>query len=450
MKKQIHLSDHFTFRRLLRFTLPSIGMMVFTSIYGIVDGFFISNFAGKTPFVAVNLIYPLLMILAAVGFMFGTGGAAIVARTLGMKDRDRANRYFSLFTYIALALGLVLAVLGIVFLRPLVTMLGGEGQVLEDALLYGRILLLALPFNVLQYLFQSFFVTAERPNFGLMASISAGVTNMVLDAVLVILLPQPYKLAGAAVATAMSQLVGGGLPLLYFGRKNNSLLKLGKTRFEGSVVMRACINGSSEFLSNISMNVVGVLYNLQLLKYAGENGLAAYGVMMYVSFVFASVFIGYSVGTAPLFGYNDGAQNHKELKNILRKSFMLISISSLLMLCFAQFLTRPTCWLFVGYDSQLLAMTVSGFQIFSISFLFIGFGIFSSGFFTAMNDGLTSAIVSFLRTMIFQTAAILQMPRFFGLDGIWWSTVVAEGAAMLLCCWVMIYKRQKNQVIPGR
>ena len=418
-------------------------MMVFTSIYGVVDGFFVSNFAGKTPFAAVNLIFPLLMILSTVGFMFGTGGSAVVARTLGMKDSRRANQYFSLFTYVALGLGTILAVLGILFMRPLVALLGGTGQMLEDAVLYGRVILLALPFNVLQYLFQSFFVTAERPNYGLLVTIAAGVTNMALDAVLVVLLPQPYKLAGAAVATAMSQVIGGLLPLIYFGRKNNSLLKLGRTRFEGKAILQASINGSSEFMSNVSMNVVGMLYNLQLLKYAGEDGVAAYGVMMYVSFIFASAFIGYSVGTAPIFGYNDGAQNHKELSNLLRKSLVLMGLSGLLMVGIAQSLARPLSWFFVGYDAQLMEMTVSGFQIFSASFFFMGFAIFGSGFFTALNDGLISALISFLRTMVFQIVAVLQMPKLLGLDGIWWSIVVAEAMAMVLCLLFTVIKRKK-------
>lgn len=443
MKKQIQLSDHFSYGRLLRFTLPSIGMMIFTSIYGVVDGFFVSNFAGKTPFAAVNLIFPLLMILSTVGFMFGTGGCAIVARTFGMQDPQRANRYFSLFTYVAFGLGLLLAVLGIAFMRPIAQMLGATGQMLEDAVLYGRIILLALPFNVLQLLFQSFFVTAERPKLGLWVTVSAGVTNMVLDAVLVVLLPQPYKLAGAAVATAMSQVVGGGLPLLYFGRKNSSILQLGKTKFDGKAILRACTNGSSEFMSNISMNVVGMLYNLQLLAYAGENGIAAYGVMMYVSFIFASAFIGYSVGTAPVFGYNDGAQNHSELKSLLRKSLIMVGIFGVLMVVVALFLADPLARLFVGYDAALTDLTVSGFRIFALSFFFMGYAIFCSGFFTALNDGVTSAIISFLRTLVFQVAAVLLLPLILGIDGIWWSIGVAELMAVVFSALFLFLKRKR-------
>ena len=305
---KIQLSDHFSYGRLIRFTLPSIAMMIFTSIYGVVDGFFVSNFAGKTPFAAINLIMPFLMILSTVGFMFGTGGTAIVAKAFGEGDKVRANQYFSLFTYVSFTVGVIFAVLGIVFIRPIAKLLGAEGELLENCVLYARIILLALPFYVLQMLFQSFFVTAEKPHLGLVVTICSGVTNMVMDAVLVLLLPQAYKLAGAAIATGLSQLAGGLISLFDFGRKNSSILRLGKTRFDGGAVLKACTNGSSEFMSNVSMNLVGMLYNLQLLQYAGENGVAAYGVMMYVSMIFSAAFIGYSIGTAPIIGYHDGAR----------------------------------------------------------------------------------------------------------------------------------------------
>ena len=441
--KPIQLSDHFGYGRLLRFTLPSIGMMIFTSIYSVVDGFFVSNFAGKTPFAAVNIIFPLLMLLSTIGFMFGTGGSAIVAIALGEKKQEQANRYFSLFVYISFGIGILLAALSITFIRPISRMLGASGQMLEDCVLYGRIILLALPFNILQFLFQSFFVTAEKPQMGLWITLSSGITNMVLDAVLVILLPQPYKLAGAAVATAMSQVVGGGVPLLYFGRKNTSILRLCKTRFEKAPFIKACINGSSEFMSNISMNVVGMLYNIQLLAYAGEDGVAAYGVMMYVSFIFAAAFIGYSIGTAPLFGFNVGAQNHKELRNLLQKSLLLIGLFGAGMIAAGIILARPLAGIFVGYDKQLMDMTVSGFRVFALSFLFMGYAIFGSGFFTALGDGITSAIISFLRTLVFQVAAVLILPHIWGIDGIWWSIVVAEGMAVVFSVFFMVVKKKK-------
>ena len=443
MKQKIQLSDHFSYGRLLRFTMPSIGMMIFTSIYGVVDGFFVSNFAGKTAFAAVNLIFPLLMILATVGFMFGTGGSAIVAKTFGEGDPEKANRHFSLFVYVALGLGVLFAALGIVFIRPIATLLGAEGQMLEDAVLYARIILLALPFNVMQFLFQSFFVTAEKPQLGLSVTISAGVTNMVLDAVLVILLPQQYKLVGAAVATAMSQVVGGAVPLFYFGRKNSSILRLGKTSFDGKAIMKACVNGSSEFMSNVSMNIVGMLYNLQLLNYAGEDGIAAYGVMMYVNFVFAAAFIGYSIGTAPIFGFHYGAQNYSELKSLLKKSLLMVGGFAMCMVIVGLSLATPLSKIFVGYDDVLLKLTVSGFRIFALSFFFMGYAIFCSGFFTALSDGVTSAIISFLRTLVFQVAAILLLPMIWGIDGIWFSIVVAELMAVVFSVLFLITKRKK-------
>lgn len=445
MKSRIQLSDHFTYGRLIRFTLPSVGMMVFTSIYGVVDGFFVSNFAGKTPFAAVNLIFPLLMLLSTVGFMFGTGGSAIVAKTFGERKKETANRYFSLFVYITLALGILFAVLGIAFLRPIAIMLGGSGELLENAVLYGRIILLALPFNVLQIFFHSFFVTAEKPQLGLTVTLSSGVTNMVLDALLVTLLPQEYKLAGAAVATAMSQVVGGAVPLIYFGRKNSSILQLGKTNFDGNAVLRACINGSSEFMSNVSMNLVGMLYNLQLLKYAGENGVAAYGVMMYVSFIFAAMFFGYTMGTAPVIGFHFGAQNHPELKNLLRKSLILVGILGILQLVLGQLLNAPMARLFVGYDADLMALTVSGFRIFVLSFPFMGYAIFGSGFFTALNDGVTSAIISFLRTLVFQVAAVVLLPLVWEINGVWFSIVVAEFMAVIFSVMFLIIKKKRFQ-----
>lgn len=439
----IRLSDHFTYRKLLIFTFPSIAMMIFTSIYTVVDGFFVSNFAGKTPFAAVNLIMPVLLILGTVGFMFGTGGTAIVAKTCGEGDIKRANSYFSLFVYVAFAAGVILAVLGIIFARPIAEVLGASGQLLSDCVVYARIILLALPFFVLQMMFQSFFVAAEKPNLGLGVTITSGVTNMLLDAVLVLLLPQEYKLAGAATATAVSQTIGGVIPLFYFFRENSSMLRLGKTEYQGSVILKACINGSSEFMSNVSMNVVGILYNIQLMKYAGENGIAAYGVMMYVSMIFSAAFIGYSIGTAPVISYHYGAGNSSELKNLLRKGLLLMGVFGLSMSVSAEVFAVPLSRIFVGYDRKLLELTVSGFQIFALSFLFMGFGIFASGFFTALNDGVTSAVISFLRTLVLQTAAVMILPVFMEINGVWISVVAAEFMAVILGAVFLIGKRNR-------
>lgn len=445
MKKQIQLSDHFTYKRLIRFTLPSISMMIFTSVYSVVDGFFVSNYAGKTPFAAINLIMPFLMILATIGLMFGTGGSAIVAKYFGQQKSKEANRCFSLFVYVAFALSVLLAILVMIFIRPIAILLGAEGELLNNAVLYARIIVCALPFNVLQLMFQSFFVTAEKPKLGLAVTFSAGMTNIVLDAVLVILLPQQLKLAGAAIATAISQTVGGIVPLFYFGRKNSSILRLCKTKINFKILLHACVNGSSEFMSNISMNIVGMLYNIQLLNYNGENGVAAYGVMMYVSMIFSAAFMGYSIGTAPIISYHYGAENHTELKGLLKKSLIMLGIFGVGMVLSAEIFTVPLAKMFVGYDRILMNLTVSGFRIFSLSFIFMGFAIFSSGFFTALNDGLTSALISFLRTLIFQIAAVLLLPLLFGVDGIWYSIVVAEIMAVTFSVIFLFVKRKKYQ-----
>lgn len=442
---KIKLSDHFTYKKLLRFTLPSIVMMIFTSIYGVVDGFFVSNFAGKTPFAAVNLIMPALMILSTVGFMFGTGGTAIVAKALGEGENKKANSYFSLFVYLSFGLGILFALLGICFIRPLSILLGADGELLNNCIIYGRIILAALPFFILQLLFQSFFVTAEKPQMGLTVTILSGVTNMALDALLVTLLPQQYKLAGAAVATAMSQVVGGVIPLFYFFIKKDGILRLGKTKYDGKAVFRACINGSSEFMSNISMSLVGILYNVQLMKYAGENGIAAYGVMMYVSMIFAAAFIGYSIGTAPVVGFNYGAKNHVEMKNIFRKSIILIGVFGICMVLSAEALSDILAEIFVGYDRELFELTVTGFRIFGLSFLFMGYAIFGSGFFTALSDGVTSAVISFLRTLVFQIAAVLLLPIIWGINGVWISIVVAELMAVVFTALFIVLKRNKYQ-----
>lgn len=439
----IRLSDHFTYRKLIRFTLPSIAMMIFTSIYSVVDGFFVSNFAGKTAFAAVNLIMPVLIIVATVGFMMGTGGTALVAKTYGDGDKERANSYFSLIVYVSLAFGIVLSLLGFIFTKPIAIAMGADGELLKNFIIYGRINFIALPFFILQVMFQSFFVAAEKPKLGLVITISSGLTNMVLDAVLVLFLPQGLKLVGAATATAIAQLVGGLVPFIYFARKNDTFLRLGSTSFNGKVLLKACTNGSSEFMSNVSMSLVGVLYNLQLIKYAGENGLAAYGVMMYVSMIFSAAFVGFAIGGSPIISYNQGAENHKEVKGLLKSSLVLIGSFGIVMVLLAEALSSPLANFFVGYDKELSKLTISGFRIFSLSFFFMGYAIYISSFFTALNDGLTSALISFLRTLVFQTASIIILPKRFGIDGIWWSVVVAEMVAFVFSIIFLRVKKQK-------
>ena len=440
---QIKLSDHFTYGKLLRFTISSIMMMIFTSIYSVVDGFFVSNFVGKTPFAAVNFIMPVLMILGAVGFMFGTGGGALVAKTMGEGKTEKANEQFSLFVYVSALCGVVLAVLGIVFMPHIARLLGAEGEMLENCVVYGCVILVALPAFMLQIEFQSFFITAEKPQLGLAVTVAAGVTNMILDALLVAGLR--WGLVGAALATAISQFVGGSIPFFYFLRPNTSLLRLGKTKFDGKALVKACSNGASELMSNISMSLVGMLYNAQLLKYAGENGIAAYGVLMYVSMIFNAVFIGYAIGVAPVVSFHYGAQNREELKGLLRKSLVIIGGFSISMFVLAEVLADPLSHLFVGYDAELLELTCRGFFFFSFAFLFMGIAIYGSSFFTALNDGLTSALISFLRTMVFQVAAVLLLPLIWKIDGVWISIVAAEVMAVVMTGLFLVIKRKKYQ-----
>lgn len=438
---KIYLSDKFTYGKLLRFTAPSIIMMIFTSIYGVVDGFFVSNYVGKTPFAAVNFIYPFLMILGTVGFMFGTGGSAIVAKTLGENNEEKANRLFSFFVYISVALGAVIAVLAFIFIRPIAAALHAEGELLENCVLYGRIFILGLPMYVLQMEFQSFFVTAGKPGLGFLSTVAGGLTNMIFDALFIVVFK--WGLAGAAAATVMGQCVGGIIPLVYFFRPNTSLLRLGKTNFDGAALLKATTNGSSELMSNISMSLVSMLYNVQLIKYAGEDGVSAYGVLMYVNLVFLAIFIGYSIGTAPVIGYHYGAKNPAEIGSILKKSFVIIGISSFAMLGFSEVMAGPLSRIFVGYDPALYEMTVHGFRIFSFQFLFAGVSIFASSFFTALSNGGVSAMISFLRTLVFQTAAILILPLIWKLDGIWISIVAAELVSFVVSLIYIAAKRKK-------
>ena len=441
-KQPIQLSDHFTYGRLVRFTLPSIAMMIFTSIYGVVDGFFVSNFVGKTPFAAVNFIYPVLMILGCLGFMFGTGGSALVAMTMGMGDRKKAREIFSLLIYVAIGSGILIAALGIAFLPAIASALGAEGEMLEGCVTYGRIILLAVPAYMLQYAFQSFFVTAEKPQLGLAVTIAAGVTNMVLDALLVAVFQ--FGLVGAAAATALSQVVGGVIPLIYFARPNSSTLRLGKTKWDGRALGKACVNGSSELMTNIAMSLVSMLYNIQLMKYAGENGVAAYGVLMYVCMIFLAAYIGYTVGVAPVIGFHYGAASYDELKGLRKKSFRIIGICAVVMFLLAEFvLAKPLAMLFVGYDLELMALTLHAFKIFSFVFLFAGFAIFGSGFFTALNNGLISALIAFLRSLVFEVCFVLLLPLVFGMDGIWISTAAAELVAAALALTLMAVFRKK-------
>lgn len=438
---KIQLSEHFTYKKLLRFVLPSIVMMIFTSIYGVVDGLFVSNYVGKTAFAAVNLIMPFLMAISALGFMIGTGGSAIVAKTLGEGKKEQANEYFSMLVYLTLIGGIVLSALGILFSPLIARGLGADGALLTNCVLYARITLLSMPAFMLQNVFQSFFVTAEKPKLGLGVIVIAGVTNMVLDFLLVGVFQ--IGLAGAAFATVTSECIGGLFPILYFARKNSSLLKLGRTHFNGQIFLCACGNGSSELMTNLSSSIVNSLYNIQLMNLAGENGVAAFGTIMYVNFIFIAIFLGYSIGSAPLVSYHYGASNHDELKNLFQKSLRLIGIWGLMLFILAQLIARPLAAIFVGYDADLFSMTQNGFRIYCIAYLINGFNIYGSSFFTALNNGLISAAISFLRTLVFQLAAVLLLPLLLGINGIWSAVAVAELLTLGLTVTFFVRNRKK-------
>ncbi len=421
---KISLSEHFTYGKLVRFVLPSVGMMVFTSVYGIVDGLFVSNFVGKVPFAAINLIMPLLMMLGTPGFMIGSGGSAIVAKTMGEGRRDLADRYFTMLVAATLVIGSFFAVLGELGLRRAAVILGAEGEMLDDCVLYGRIIVAAGPAFMLQNVFQSFLVTAERPKVGLGITVAAGLTNMVMDFLFVAVFR--WGVAGAALATVLSQVVGGIVPLAYFIFCRSCPLRFVRTGFYPRVFLKTCTNGSSELLTNISSSLVSMLYNFRLIDLAGENGVAAYGVIMYVNFLYAAVFIGYSIGAAPIVSFHYGAGNRPELKNLYRKSLVILGLSGTVMAAASAALAGVLAGIFVGYDPELCAMTVRGMRIFAAAFVFMGFNVFSSAFFTALNNGLVSAILSFMRTLVLQVVVVLIFPVLMGLDGVWTGVAAAE------------------------
>lgn len=439
----VHLSEHFTYKKLFKAVLPSIFMMIFTSIYSIVDGLFISNYAGTTSFAAINLIMPVIMILGSIGFMMGAGGSALVSKTLGEGDQEKANKIFSMVIYFTIIAGIILSVLGFIFIRPIAKILGATPEMLPDCVLYGRILISCNFIFMLQNLFQSMFIVAEKPMLGFIVTVIAGVTNIILDTLFVAVFK--LGLVGAATATVLSYFVGGIIPVIYFSRKNNTLLKLVKTKIEFKEIKQSCFNGSSELLTNISSSVISMLFNMQLLKIAGENGVAAYGVIMYAGFIFSAIFIGYSIGTAPIIGYHYGAENHSELKNILKKSLVIIITTGIVMTGLTQVLATPLSKIFVGYDKELLNLTSNGLSLYGFSFLICGVNIFGSSFFTSLNDGLISALISFVRTLLFQIATILLMPIWFGLNGIWLSVATAEALALIVTIICFITKKKKYQ-----
>ncbi|EGY80572.1 MATE family efflux transporter [Peptoniphilus indolicus] len=424
------LSEHFTYKKLIEFCMPSIFMMLFTSFYVVIDGLFISNFIGKTSFAAVNIIIPFLLMIGGFGFMIGTGGSALVSKTLGERKIELAGKYFSMLILFAIIFGIGISIVSILFLKDISILLGATNDMMKDCLIYGKVLLIFNVSYMLQNIFQTFLVTAENPKLGLKVTILAGITNMVLDAIFIIWFN--WGVFGAALATGISQTVGTVIPLIYFIISKESILKLTKTDIKWDVILKSCSNGMSEVMTSVSTSVISIVYNLQLLKFAGENGVAAYGAIMYVQFIFISIYLGYDIGTAPIIGYNYGAKNHLELNNMLKKSLVLLFSSGVVLFLVAQIGTDSISTIFVGYDFELFNMTSKAFRIFSISFLIVGFNTFSSSFFTALNNGFVSAIISFMRTFVFQIVAVLVLPIFYGLSGIWAATIVSEVLAFLV------------------
>lgn len=438
---KIQLSEHFTYSKLLRFTFPSIIMMIFTSIYSVIDGLFVSNFAGKTALAAINIIYPFIMAVGALGFMMGTGGSALVGRLLGEGEKGKANKTFSLIVYTTAIAGILLSALAFHLVPTVSRLFGASGQLLDYCILYGRICFLSMPCFMLQNVFQCFFITAEKPRLGLDVILSAGITNMVLDFLFVAVFGLGLK--GAAIATVCGEIIGGLVPILYFAGRNHSLLRLGRTSFDAGSILKTCTNGSSELMTELSSSVVTVLYNTQLMKIAGENGVAAYSTIMYVNFIFVAIFLGYSLGSAPIISFHYGAGNHDELKNMRKKSLRLITVWGIGMTIISHIFALPFARFFVGYDSELLAMTIHGFRIYAFVYLLNGFNIFGSSFFTALNNGMVSATISFLRTLVFEVICILLLPVFFGIDGIWSAVLVAEALALCVTSFFLITKRSR-------
>lgn len=438
---KIQLSDHFSYSKLIKFTLPTIAMMIFTSIYGVVDGVFVSNCVGSDAFAAVNLIMPIIMILGSVGFMIGTGGSAIVSKTLGEGKKEKANEYFSMLVYLCVVSGVILSVIGIIFTGPIAVLLGAKGSIAKDCVTYGRTVFFMLTGLFLQNAFQSFLVVAEKPKLGLFVTLLAGFTNMFLDFLFVYVLR--FGVFGAALATGISQFVGSVIPIIYFAGGKNNVLKLTKCRFNKDIIIKTCINGSSEMVTNMSMSLVNILYNMQLMKYIGTNGVVAYGIIMYVGFIFVGTYMGYAVGSAPVISYHYGAGNKDELKNLFKRSLTIIIVSSVVMTLIAEIIAGYLAGIFVSYDNNLLELTTEAIRIYAVSYLISGVNIFASSFFTALNNGVASAVISFMRMFVFHIVMILLLLVVLGISGIWTAVIAAEVLSVVISVMFLVKNRKK-------
>lgn len=436
------MNRHFSLSALLKFTFPTICMMIFTSLYTVVDGFFVSNYVGKTALAAVNLVWPIIMILATIGLMTGTGGSALVAKTRGEGDDARANRYFSMLIFFTIAVALVLGAIGQAIMVPAIQLFGAEGDLLTSSITYGRWVMAALPFFALQFAFQVLFSTAGKPNYGFYVIVAAGLTNVILDWLFICVCG--WGVSGAAIATGLGQVVGGLVPLIYFVRRNNSsFLRLTWAKPEWKPIGKACLNGSSELVSNIAMSLVSMLYNYQLMAYIGEDGVAAYSVIGYTAMIFSSILMGYALGSSPLMSFQYGARNQIEMRSILLKSLGLVGVGSVIMFLAAQWLAAPLSAIFVSYDSELLEFTVQAYKLYALAFLIMGIPIYLSALFTSLNNGVVSAIIAFMRTLVFECGAVILLPMIWGIDGIWLSVSVGELAASILAIGFLVALRKK-------
>lgn len=442
---KIQLSDHFTYKKLMRFAVPSIVMLFFTSIYEAVDGFFISNFVGETEFAGVNLVMPYLMIFSSVGLMIGTGGNALISLVMGQGDARRANRIFSMLNYVLVLLGVLLAVIGIVFLRPVCIFFGAEGKLLETCLIYGRIYLFGLPVSMLEWGYQSFFVADEKAQLGLVFMLLAGITNMVLDYLFIAVFR--WNVTGAVVATVIGQCVGGIGPLIYFLKAKDSKLRLCPAAFVWKDLVKVCSNGAVEFITNASMSLVGIVYNFQLMKYIGEYGISAYGIIMYINFIFVAVFLGYAMSVSPVISYNYGAQNYKELKNLFRKSLVIVVAASVILTAAAILTAEPFARIFAGYDEEFLKISTRALMLYSASYIFTGFNIFGGMMFSALNNGVISTVLSAARVLVFQLLCVFAVPLFLGIDGIWLAIFFAEMLAAVMVFLTLRKNRERYHYV---
>jgi len=434
---KIELQGHYGYGRLVRTMLPSIATMIVSSIYSIADGLFVSNYAGSTAFAAMNIIWPGIQILAVFGLMVGAGGSALVSKTLGEGDQDKACRIFSMLTRITMLAGIAMAFLFFILMKPLTWVLGAEGGMIQMATTYGRIIVITLPLYMIQMMFQPFFMVAEKPELGTQISIICGVVNIVLDALFIIVFR--LGLIGAALGTAISIATGGLFSLIWFlSKRNKTHLQFRKNvKTEWKHVGKSCSNGLSEYVGNVALSVVSICYNLQLMKYIGESGVAAYGILMYLGFVFAAVFIGYNLSVTQIIAFNYGERNHTELRSLLHKSIILISVGGVIMTTVAETAAAPLARFFVGYDESICILTIRAIRIYMLSFLICGLNMFASAWFTALNNGIISAISAFVRTFIFELGCVFILPTFFGVDGIWNAVNVAEVCALLFSAFLI-------------